>query len=418
MQVDKIFKKYHTERNEIAQRMLISDNIFLDISKSITIDNDCRRAMGNGEYKSPYSCEKCSEISEITSMRNGEIKSFEIEAGSKNGDNMIVLKDENPLSKIEIDHKALQRYNQLTKLVGLCNPPKTNVELFIAIGTWMNGIIMSYLIESILTKNNIPHCLPIEVGFQCKRVGYSIRSELPCLISFNPNTITSDGCRSILQQIAITLHALSEYSFIHGSATIDRIHVDTSVDCNYKYNKYNIIGDFIIKIAEYHFSSITVNKTRLFPHPLGRNVNIISALNDFAPIVERKNSLSYDIEDDSVTNTGDTIFKVTCDAPSLFTTMRYSGYPLFGGAYDMYSFFISLMSWKPFSDCVRRDIRLSNIWTGMFPNKDQVPKISTDSVITCSYRISEHLKDKWLYCNVVEKLLDQLEIMIDFDIEQ
>ena len=414
--VDLLFDKYLSQRQTLASNILESESgdIARKIHEGIESDNDCRRSMGSGEYRSPYACKKCSEMSEITTMRAGEIKTFEIEAGDMNGENMLVIRNSEPLIKIESDKDAAKRYSQLEKLTGLCNGPKNKIKSFLALTAWVNGLVMNYLVEKILVDRGIPHCLPMITGFVCSRNGYYIRPDLPCLTAFVED-ISPDNCRSILQQIAITLHALSEYSFIHGSATIDRIHVDNSVDCNYQYDGYNLVGNFTVMIAEYHYSSITIGDTRLSPHPLGRNVNIVSALNNFTPVIQRSSISSYDIETDELIEEGSTVFKVTCESADLFTTMRYSGYPLFGGAYDMYSFFVSLMSWTPFANTVKSNPALSKLWSDLFPNKDQIPKISTDSTITCSYRIAEQLKGRWLYCDVIRKLLSELEKMIDFN---
>lgn len=414
MSADKLFTSYQRNRFQYAKRLLSGEDMMSIIKELITIDNDCRRSMGAGEYRSPYSCKKCTEISSIASMRAGELKSFEIEAGAKSGENMIVLKDETPLTKVEYDQQAKRRYQQLEQLVGICGGDGKKIDQFIAIGTWLNGILMSYLVEYILIRKNIPHCLPIETGFQCNRFGYIIRGNERKLVDFE-STLHADACRSIVQQIAIMLKVLAKYSFIHGSATIDRLYVDSFNDCNYEYDGYHVVGDFTIKVAEYHYSSLTIDNTRLFPHTLGRSVNIESALNSFSPVVERFATAIYDIDTDEVIKEGTALFKVMSDESTLFTTMRYSGYPLFGGAYDMYSFFVSLMSWTPFATIVNEDRGLSTLWQSIFPDPDQVPVIPTSNEgITCSYRIGEYLKGRLLYCDLVERLLTTIEGMISF----
>lgn len=417
MSADRLFTNYQRHRFHRAKLLMDQPNVNL-LRDLVEVDNDCRRAMGSGEYRSPYSCKKCTEISSITSMREGEVKVFEIEAGRKSGENMIVVKDENPLVKVELDEQAKRRYQQLEQLVGICGEANPT-DQFIAVSTWLNGIAMSYLVEYILVKRGIPHCLPIETGFQCNRTGYIIRENERKLIDFE-STLDAGACRTILQQIAVTLKELSKYSFIHGSATIDRLYVDAFHDCNYGYRidketRYNVIGDFTIKIAEYHYSSINLNSTRIFPHTLGRAVNVESAINSFSPVVERVGINIYDINDDSIISKGATLFKVMSDSPTLFTTMRYSGYPLFGGAYDMYSFFISLMSWTPFANIVKHDDDLSKLWSSMFPDPDEIPEIPTNNEgIKCSYQIGEYLKDKWLYCDVIDRLLTEIEKLISF----
>jgi hypothetical protein len=421
MSADTLFTNYQRTRFQYAKKLTEGDNIIDILKEMIITDNDCRRSMGSGEYRSPYSCKKCTEISRVASMREGDVKTFEIEAGRKSGENMIVLKDESPLVKIELDERAKTRYHQLEKLVGICRDDdgyresvNDKVEQFIAVGTWLNGVVMSYLVEYLLVRKNIPHCLPVETGFICNRVGYLIRSNERKLVDFEAS-LYPDGCRTILQQIAVMLKVLSRYSFIHGSATIDRLYVDSFNDCNYTYDNHSIIGDFTIKVAEYHYSSMTLNNTRIFPHTLGRSVNVEESISSFSPVVERIGAMLYDINDDTLIKGGATLFKINSDSPTLFTTMRYSGYPLFGGAYDMYSFFISLMSWEPFANVVNNDEGLSNLWNGIFPDPDEVPKIPTSSEgITCSYRIGQYLQGRWLYCDLISRLLERIEGMISF----
>lgn len=412
MKTDLILLQYRHDRNTIAER-IVND---LNFDNIIQIDDECRRAMGSGEYRSPYRCKKCDEISQMTSMRQGEVTSFDIEVGKQTGETIKVIKWDSPVVKIVIEDSESDenRYAHLDRLFHNCgNPNKVNG--FIKISKFLNGVLMSYLVEYLLLKNNIPHCLPVEVGFECNRTGYMLRPDEMSIMKVSE--LDESACIDILYQIAVMLKALSEYNFIHGSATVDRIYLDLFNDCNYEYLDHKVVSNFTVKIAEYHFSSMTLKDHRIFPYSdevSTKSLNNIvqkEFLGD--SMIEKRSVVMYDLEDSTKAETLSNIFRVRSDSSVLFYTMRYSGYPLFGGAYDMYSFLISLMSLPTFArHATNGQNVLNSIITSIFPYPDDVPEVNTSEPLTCSYRVSNYLKGKWLYCDVVDRLLNKIQSTI------
>lgn len=420
-----ILDKYYTTKYElfdlISNDETNNDDILKAISIAIADDPDCTCRFGKGNFTAKYKCINCLELSRLGNFRDGPLANIPIMTGTFSGHSLKVDDDFLPHRKVIFSEEPKRRTERLNKIhnlssCGLRGSPVA--EKYLVADDWANKTLINWMVSCILEKEKLPHVIPTENAFVCCESGYRLSfdmGELPLVDTMTE--LSSKDALGILKQIGVTLTALKGYQFVHGTATIDKLKISFDNGCKYTFEGHEIDNDFTLYIDGFHLSSLTVNNVRMMPSTENRGVNINVALDEFKPLVQgyeisgRKNICSSTRQENinkfGCTQDGGTyIFKTGGMCATLFTTMRYSGYPLYGGAVDTYSFLISLMSWKPFADAVERDPGLGKIWSSMFPIPTEIPDIKLeDKPITCSYVVSKLLNDKWLYCDAPERLL-------------
>lgn len=438
--INSILGNYNRTR-EIFNKSLNDENTLEVIKSVIEVDKDCLCRMGAGNVSSKLRCNACTELGRLINFDRhivGNKSKIQLECGFNKGHSLIVSAESFPNFEVEWgeeNRKLVEKLNVIHSNLSECGLNGPGVaQRYLVGGNWINELLVSWIIEDIFDND------PTSVGgrrknlnvfqhaFVCHDIGYKLYYDLNAvpLMDFFGNVLTVDNAKYILQSLGQILRCLKKYQFVHGCATIDKLKVINKPDPNVPGSSFTILLDGL------HLSSITVSaengSVRILPSVKGRDVDLKSAIQNFQPLVNtykiappsrlcrgviqgRDDILSPCGEED----VSDMIFTTGGSKATLFTTMRYSGYPLFGGSFDMYSFFVSLMSWKPFGDLIAssKGERLKNIWVEMFPDGTTGPAgppiVRTDSTITCSYVVSNVLKDKWMYCNGCEKLLSLLE---------
>src|SRR3990167_472541 len=406
--------------------MLKSDNksdeeVLSAIKKYINVDHDCICQMGKGEAFTRLACTNCLEIGRLTSFKETIPKEIKILTGKYKRGILKIAEQNSPYSNVSWSEQSKKQAKHLDEIhtnlsnCGLRKPPLSS--RYLSADNWINEILMNWCISTIFEEEHLPHIRAIENAFVCGEFGYQLTFDEHLVPLLNGiHNLNEKQAFGLLKQIGVILTALKDHHFVHGTATIDKLMIDLKSPCSYRFEEHDIISEYTLLLGGLHLSSLTIGDTRIHPSTEGRGVNLDTAINNFKPVVQgyelpgNTNICSPDKSGHSsfgcTPDGGAYIFKTGGADATLFTTMRYSGYPLFGGALDVYGFLVSLMSWKPFAEAVSTSETLKSLWMDMFPDPREVPQIRVDEKpITCSYVVSNVIKDKWLYCDSAERLL-------------
>lgn len=390
------------------------------VAQIIEVDNHCLLSMGTNITNSStntYRCHNCTELGRLFDFRKGHQSVITLESGAFTGVNLSIKKNSNVIYDVKWDQRAKDRSEELDKAEGLnkCGLNTSGIsKRYICSDSWLNELLINWSISEVLSNENIPHYRQIVKSFVCGGDGFQVRfGNMKSLMSIDQSLIDEDLVYSIFHQLASFLHHLQNYQFVHGTATIDKLYISSSA-CNYKFkdkgNEHLIVSSNTLVVDGFHLSSINWGETRIIPSINGRGVDLDRSISSFRPIISKCN-LRKDLSIETCSNNSNSyLFRFGDSSSSLFTTMRYSGYPLFGGAFDVYSFMTSLMSWEPIRMIVNKSHRLTAIWHYLFPGElrdeitEHIPYSSTP--ITCSYKISGLLSNKWLFCDSIDRLLE------------
>lgn len=418
--VDHVFHEYQT-----AKFALLDNPTPEKITAFITPDDGCVRQMGHGDGASGYACTRCLQIGRLTDMDYSPPKSILIETGSMKGVTFGITEKENVLYDVMWDDRAPERFDAINSIenLSMCGlSGNSKASRYLASDTWLNEALVSWQIERILTAKNIPHINPVMIAYVCGGRGFSIDCDGVKPLTTKTHLSEHDAL-SILTQLGSFLMALKSSLFVHGSLTIDKLGW-ADQPCGYEYMGHEVMGDFILYIHGFHMSSINVapanhitgprgnnrETIRLIPSTRGRGVDLEYSVSQFKPVIKQcsiSNVQIGEVYENVCKADGDAemLYQYVDNGPVLFTTMRYSGFPIFGGGFDLYTALISLLSWKPFRCAVSNSERLTAIVRKMFPGT--FPTIKEPD-ITCSYKVATCLSGAWLYCDAVEKMFENI----------
>lgn len=384
------------------------------VSENFCIHQNCQRNFGYNPFDS-QSCPDCLEIGILTSLKNGPPKTMKIETGKYKNSEFFFFTQLNPyfeIKKVSPESLKISELSKISKNCGIVNDK--NPEIYFSVDYWLNEILINQIFQKI---SKIRLCVPIVYSYVCGNIGIQItdRKKENLIYSNSQEIFTEEKCLKILSQLSLILFVLKKYQFIHGAATINNICVDWSKKTKIKYQKKVHNFDFKLYLSGLHLSSITHNGVRIFPSVTARGVNFENDFNNFE--LATQNSIKViRIPEEKVevcdlglgcSNNMITLFETCSTDTVLFSIIRYSGYPLFGGSIDVYSFFISLLSWRPFGKTFETSPKLQSIWTKLFYNPLDVPTIKyDDKPIICSMMISKILINRLLYCDAIERFFD------------
>jgi hypothetical protein len=358
------------------------------------IDNNegCLSQMGFGNWITNYKCDNCLVLGRLCKQTKGEVKRIDLETENYEDFYLQILKERNVDDPLITDDKTIKtRVKELSEIGGLneCGSESKyraiGSDRYMVSNTWLNGILINWLISNVPEIKDTGRTIPIIKAFICNGNGYQVTKLLKenTIKPLSERIMKVEDIWHILRQLSLFFINVSRYDFIHGSATYNKLYVDETpyayVSCGNKYD-----CEFKLIVTGFHMSSININGNRIMPDSKGRDVDIENAVKKFEKI---------EIDSDSESKSEDKLYVFAPGSidGNVFTVMRYSGYPLFGGAYDIYSFFGSLMSLKSFGDIVDDSVKLSNVWTSMFLIPTESPDIKRNTNIQCSYEMARQL---------------------------
>lgn len=416
----------------------------------IVHDTYCRNALGKRHVHTQYSCPSCKDISTLTNLYpkpTGEkdnyygpvtdkIREVPIEHGKYSGKILVVV----PHGRVGIRGQWSKQANYITQAIidnnpslATCNTRIDGASRYYESDSFINQLLVYSVMEQQLSDSSEHvHLVRHFNDFICRGFGYTFQEQVHPLTDIDPNI---NNVRSILLQLGTYLSSVRDLSFIHGDATIDSLYY-TKSKCKYKSNDdIDINHKLTLKFGKYEKSSILIsNSTRLIPRT---NVDIEMSVSNFRPEVEvrtrynsslaptciRRTSLSDDVQsssenpfqyksDNGVDCYSDQWYRIKTNNNVFFNVLRYSGVPLFGGSYDLYTFLVSLMTWKEFRDIVLSNDQMITIWRSVWLPEDVKTiedrlKKYTDPV-TSVFAVSDIMRGIWLQCHAIESYVHSI----------
>ena len=104
-------------------------------------------------------------------------------------------------------------------------------------------------------------------------------------------------------------------------------------------------------------------------------------------------------------------YRLPVDIDNYLTRLRHMGVALYRSSYDLYSFWVSLMLYRPYRQAIKQQPQYMEIWRQMWL-PDQYDKLEIQLDSQSSYDIPESvigwLQGRWLRCGAVLQAWDKL----------
>jgi hypothetical protein len=400
--IDDLLREFQNRKE-----VVLNDPTPSTITQFLQSDPGCMRNMGNTDGENLFSCDNCEYMGRLTKLSLGVPKEIKIQTGAYEGRKMKIHETPSALHGCKLDEYAHERHATIDTIEGVSEcgiSGKSKIVKYLASDMWLNETLINWQIGRIFEHKGLPHINPIITNFVCGNNGYVIDfDDVKPLME--KTKISEVDAYCILQQLVSIFLTLKPYRFVHGSCTIDKLGFSDR-GCGYASNDMEVTGPFTLYLGGFKRSSINVKDTRLIPSVNGAGVNLKYSVENFHPVIKKFKMGKVDMTTHK-TSGGPLIYSIEGTGISLLTTMRYSGYPIFGGSYDLYSIIVSLLSWGPFRCAVENSEYLTAIIRNIFVDHRNLPTIKEEN-IQCSIKLSLSLSGVWMYCDAAEKLRDLL----------
>jgi len=401
--IDNTLSKYVRERDHIIKTLSKYPSELVDKIWSIDgyLSNDpaCMCHAGKHKKYTSYTCPPCINMGRIIDYDSEKIgRPFLVECGEKVGHTFVLITL--PVGHIGLDtgnndksqaKKFLEEHQNMLK----CGTQEIDGLTFIKSDTFTNNILIWWIIDKIFQNKGLPYALPLHTAYICRRRGFLL-SNSPTIgnyeqlkqVAITKEWDRYDTCLSICKQLGVILDVLHKYFFSHGNPHTDML-LFSDEDNEHQYGDVLISSNFIMHVIDFNYSSITCEKTRLYPK---------TERND---ILFNHCMLQIDIKDGK--------YYLTNKSDILFNYIRHAGLPIYSSSFDFYCFIVCLMLDSYFYDSVVKDARLYNAWESIWTPADldviesRIKKNKDKDVDTV--RLLERL---WLQCDVVKTWLSNL----------
>jgi hypothetical protein len=404
--VDNLLESYNNIKQTLTH-LIFNDPATLvetlwKLNGPLPIDNHCVWGMGEHDKKT-YMCASCKNIKRLQSDTNPIVgKETIIMCGNHIGETWIVHKHN--------EHRTTHYIESKEKLVLFykkqCDKRATNYNQIITGDPFTMSTIISWGVQELFYRNNLPHIQASKNSFVCGGIGYSV-DETPsignifCLEHIADYTTTKKVFKkkiivSILAQLLVSLKQLTKINAVHGNPSIKTILFSKS-PATYTYEGFISDAPITLKLDNWERAS-------LMTHGVVYTTNNFLRLDNSKVIQKIKTKILdgsqvYRMND----NTGHTHYN-----------------HLYGGSNDLYGFLVALMLNKTFYKSMfyykPAKIWWEKVWVNetreKLERKLQIFHTETnpnnDMRICEAFPIVEVLKGMWLKCDVVEPLLDLL----------
>jgi len=398
LSLDKMLQKFQGFRDHLVS-LIESDLPEITVSDIIDYDPFCVTSMGRGDPKSMQRCFTCHQMSNLTELKP-DISRIKLAVGVKKGQEFTVEENRDPFLLLEYQKGKKARLVELDRrfpALKSCGFAKgyQQVENYLVSSTWLNGVLIGIYLDAV-TKFRVAS---YERAFVCNERGYRLALNYQPLKSLNKLSVTD--AEGIVVQLAHFYESVQGLHLVHGASTIKNLYLEP---IKYEFDQAGkeYTASFSIRIGQFDMASIQVGDTRIIPSSLNRDVDIEIALRNFdtefrvvdVPLTDKPECDQYFCSRSKKRN----MFYVKSESDVMFTVSRYSGYPIFGGAYDVYSFLVSLMSFKPFRVAAIKSKFLMKLWNNIFYGDPPEIKELEESIVCC-YKINKYLKERLLYCD-------------------
>lgn len=403
MSADELLKRYKS-----SYKIIVSQPTPKNINDIIQNDNGCLRQLGKGIYDSSYACKYCDLLGNLVDLRDGYPNTINILVGDLSGKTIIVESSDKAVIQSKDDPRVLKRFYDYESLfsnnyTNFTSDDEDTVTNIITVDPWVNDVIISWLLDNAYELAGLKHVIPPIGLFTCRNTNYKLRIQTGTPLQ--ELVMNKDHAIEIIKQIAASLRIIRNYHFIHPYASINSLFYDTE-PVSYEYHTINVNSPFTLYFGNLDWTSVQSDHYRIVPYARGHHVDVERTVHSLEPLVAIINNIKFNDEDEEFQS--EKLFKIKSNKITSFVAMRLSGYPLYAGVYDFYSFLTSLLSWKEFRNIVDENIELQNCLNKFFPRKNCInswPQPDNEP-ITCPYKIANILSNYYLYTDLFDRIIN------------
>lgn len=375
LHVDDMFARFSDEKRTLLFILLSTPNrtpkVLWGNESPLSIDRECMWKMGTHVPSSPspardryvinhqtypitrglrrsHSCPQCRNMERLADFSKHPVGTpFEIEAGNETGKRYVISRTPINLSlnfQASSLHPSMQYYYKAHQ---------EKPEYVLESDPFTNNILISTLLQYILSHAGIPNCCNLVTAFVCGDTGYTLQ-EIPTFTSVEelvntPEYVDEEGdlhpeiTKCILQQLFALLQVLSGFDFIHGNPTAKTSLSFKREPCSYEIDGVLIKCPVTLVLSNLEQSSLTINTT------MGR-VRVCPV--SFLPSLHINKKLETCLNG-----------KLTLTQPKLdvYQYLQRVGVPT-DISLDAYGFLLSLMSVPSFANSVIKNDVLQSAW--------------------------------------------------------
>jgi hypothetical protein len=394
--VDVMLTKFSIERNEIVSSILNDPKNTLNLWNNLSVDSMCLCNLGQMKLRTHFSCAQCRNLRRLKDFKKGLSQPFMIECGKESGTFLVLHEFGNVVREIKIDDelKSLNR-------IAIGNNPalaecfvRRNEE-YITLDLFSNEVVQNFLLERLLKET--PHYIKPYTAFICRDKGYT-------LTEFNEIVTLEEALNyatpmELLLQILVILSILAEYSFSHGTPTLDSL-LFTKEICSYTYQSTKVESKITVKLTNLTHSSVSVKGIRLLADT-PKTTNKQTVKNIKINEIKVKSCVESVCKDEEVKT-----MKIT-ELPSQFVPASRQ----LGLSFDLYAFLVSLMVNKSFYEAINNDAQAYYLWSMLWLPLD-LEEIEKRVVFFHGrqspdvFRTIEMLRGLELRCDAIQYLLN------------
>lgn len=322
--VDYLLDEFDTDKDHIVNLLKTNPNeVVISIWNDLLAqDNGCHTNLKNIEHD--IACTHCQHMMQMVELGNYNIgELFSITLGKRLGDRMII-----------VDNETTNVY------LKWANKNKIKGDIFTV------KILVSWLVEDLFHRSDIPHAIHLITSFICNRVGYSlykmptVKGELCTFEMLSDAKKVNAVIYGILMQLIVIMNELQKVQFSFGNPNINSF-LFSDIPCNYEYKKNDIVCPYTMVLSDLSKSSLKVNNVLLFPDS-NKVASIIN--NNFNDIRYKSKGDKYIIEE----YVFDTIFdKIKYQFPGI----------------DFYLILLSMKNYPIFVNAIEKDESCKKLWT-------------------------------------------------------
>ena len=405
---DMLIERWSYDRSEVSNNMNHEhlNNIFNDIFPS---DKTCKGCLGEGglPHVIRSSCVGCQLLTRLfTAGEEGHTRTLTIQTGENQGkkyyisyipsstDSLTGYANNN--SAAEYGKKILSKLNDMLVCEkGFSSRIKDTIT-FSTRSKLSNYITASCIIEAEMRAADMPGLPIFRWVYDCKNGSIMVEEDVPdrgtlnglikykSYMNSDKTQLRSDVVRLILSQLVMNLSFLSNYDFTHGKPSMNSIIV-VNEPCSMKYDGIRLESPFTVHLIPSEYTNMTINVSDklirtycsdnytpdVTDQRLISNFNFTSHLRKSSTITpcspakcisgtKRVNPTLKDFKSIRVMS-----YKLG-DGDSYDIYTNKLGIALFPSSFDIYAFFVSLMTIEQFYFTVLSDNDLKKIWSNMW----------------------------------------------------
>ena len=388
---------------------------------SILTDNSCLWNMGKYAERHhrefDMACEGCKLLRRFIKER--EQKNVTVQCGKLAIHGPFDLKLEETFNYNLLSHleeKPFKGYRELLSVEGVDFLDQENSAKSLTSNAYLNNIIISSIVESKMTRMNMPHSRIIYFGFICRNNGYTLIENNKIMKLEDLNRIIESGhndprasamdahnffsmpiIRTIINQLLASLHLLSYYSFTFGKYGLNNIGFERK-RVEYTYDGVSITGEYALKYMDFTNSSMTVRSVDRAK---------VTRVSDTDTLQSGYHMDELDLLNLEEINLSDGKWIKLSDTRSmiLYEKYRHFGFILKASVLDFYAYFIAIMSYNKFFDSFINDSNYNWIWYDMWrPEEYEMIKYKLRSPLLSKTDVLAALTNIYMRADITDRI--------------